>query len=291
MTPKVSVVIPTYNRATDLKRAIDSVYAQDCDSWEIVVVDNHSDDETDCVLAQYDSKVRVFKINNQGIIAKSRNLGIRKAKGEYIAFLDSDDWWKNEKLSKSIELLNSGFDVVYHDLLVVDSTEKKRKDFWSFDNQIPRPVFKGLLLEGNHLQTSSVVVKKSLLELVNGMSEKAEMRAWEDFDTWLEISKYTDKFFKINQKLGYYWNGGGNVSNPSLKLDNLIAFEEKFSDELRKLTLEKTPVWIVYSRLRAYYLLREKALFLIEIKKFDWLKAPFFMSAKILYMLFFLREN
>ena len=99
MNPLVSIIIPTYNRANDLKRALQSVFDQTFTDWEILVVDNHSIDETDSLIKSFnDPKIKLLKIHNEGVIAKSRNLGFKHALGEYIAFLDSDDWWKPKKL-------------------------------------------------------------------------------------------------------------------------------------------------------------------------------------------------
>ena len=92
-TPLISIVIPTYNRSLFLERSIKSIINQTYQNWEIIVIDNNSTDDTDLVLEKYkEKKILIKKINNEGIIAKSRNLGIKLAKGEYIAFLDSDDW-------------------------------------------------------------------------------------------------------------------------------------------------------------------------------------------------------
>ena len=92
--PFVSVVIPTYNHAKFLGKALESVIYQTYRNWEVIVIDNKSTDGTRQVIENYkDPRIQYFKISNDGIIAKSRNLGINVAKGEWIAFLDSDDWW------------------------------------------------------------------------------------------------------------------------------------------------------------------------------------------------------
>jgi glycosyltransferase involved in cell wall biosynthesis len=86
--PVISVVIPTYNRANDLKRALKSVQVQTFTNWEVLIVDNHSVDNTDQVVSDFnDSRIKLFKIHNNGVIAASRNVGIREASGAYIAFL------------------------------------------------------------------------------------------------------------------------------------------------------------------------------------------------------------
>jgi glycosyltransferase involved in cell wall biosynthesis len=87
-----SVVVPTYNRAQYLSKALESVLAQDCQDFDIIVVDDGSTDTTTQVLASFGDKIRVFHQENKGPGA-ARNLGVKNSTGEYVAFLDSDDFW------------------------------------------------------------------------------------------------------------------------------------------------------------------------------------------------------
>ncbi|QFU83056.1 glycosyltransferase family 2 protein [Natronorubrum aibiense] len=105
---RVSVIIPTYNRATTLPRAIDSVLAQTVDDLEVVVVDDGSTDETSSVLASYDDpRIRpVVHATNQGANV-ARNTGLEHASGEYVAFLDSDDEWHPAKLERQLDCLEN----------------------------------------------------------------------------------------------------------------------------------------------------------------------------------------
>ena len=89
-SPFVSIIIPTYNNAEFWRKALKSVIGQTYNSWEAIVIDNNSTDQTDEVINKFqDIRIKYYKISNYGIIAKSRNLGISLAKGEWIAFLDS----------------------------------------------------------------------------------------------------------------------------------------------------------------------------------------------------------
>ncbi|MHC3436834.1 glycosyltransferase family 2 protein [Natrialbaceae archaeon A-gly3] len=109
--PRVSVIVPTYNRASSLPRAIDSALEQTVDDLEVVVVDDGSTDHTASVLANYDDpRVRpVVHATNQGANV-ARNTGIDHARGEYVAFLDSDDAWHREKLERQLEALEGRSD-------------------------------------------------------------------------------------------------------------------------------------------------------------------------------------
>jgi len=128
--PLVSVVIPTYNHALFLERALRSVIDQTYSNWEAIVIDNHSNDNTDEVVASFiDKRIKLLKIHNHGSIAKSRNLGINTAKGKWIAFLDSDDLWYKEKLALSIAaiLKNPALDACSTNELLVDSSNNFSK--------------------------------------------------------------------------------------------------------------------------------------------------------------------
>jgi glycosyltransferase involved in cell wall biosynthesis len=105
MNPKVSVVIPTYNRAETVRGAIESVLAQTFSDLEVIVVDDGSSDDTGQVLSgAYGDRIRYYAQTNQGA-SVARNKGIEQARGEWIAFLDSDDLWEKEKLEQQLQVL------------------------------------------------------------------------------------------------------------------------------------------------------------------------------------------
>lgn len=247
--PLVSVIIPTYNNGHLIGYAIDSIIGQTYRNWEIIVVDNTSTDHTLELLEGYANKVnlRYFTIQNEGVIAKSRNYGIKQVTGEFIAFLDSDDWWEPQKLKESISALNTGMDLVYHDLWETKSHTMRRIKRKVKTRDLKTPIFTDLLLNGNGIINSSVVVRKAIVEKIGLISEKKSDIAWEDFEYWLRISTITEKFIRIKDCLGYYWVGGGNVSNPNKTLTILkeihLRFQSQFID-LGKRNLY--PSWIYY---------------------------------------------
>ena len=189
------MVIPTYNRARDLERALDSVVAQSCRDLEVLVVDNHSTDDTAAVVERYnDSRIALHFVTNEGIVARSRNLGIRRARGEFVAFLDSDDWWTPRKLEASVAVLDAGADVVYHHLFLV--TRPHQNVLWRrvWARDISSPVFDDLLLNGTALPQSSVVMRRDLLLSVGGMPEERDVVAMEDYLCWLKAARMTERF-------------------------------------------------------------------------------------------------
>jgi len=126
--PNVSVIVATYNRANFIDRAIKSILNQIYQDFEIIIVDDGSSDNTEEIIKGYKDK-RIIYIKhkkNQGI-STARNTGIKRAKGEYIAFLDSDDEWFPEKLERQVVLLqneSSEVGVVYSDLRYIDENGK-----------------------------------------------------------------------------------------------------------------------------------------------------------------------
>ncbi len=225
----VSIIIPTYNRGLLLKRALESVVDQTYPHWEVLVVDNHSEDETDKIVNDFnDSRISLYKIHNNGIIASSRNLGIKAAQGEWVAFLDSDDWWGPQKLAESVRALEQGADVVYHDLYLVRAEHQRWYWIKVKTFQLHAPVSQDLIERGASIINSSVVTRKSLIEKVGGFPEEKVLVGWEDYYCWLRVAKYTDRFVRLNKTLGYYWEGGENFTLPERTLRNLQEFQQRY---------------------------------------------------------------
>jgi glycosyltransferase involved in cell wall biosynthesis len=101
--PMVSVIIPTYNRGALIAETIDSVRAQTYRNWELIIVDDGSDDDTEKIIADFhDERLHFIKCGRTGIVGQLKNTGIKKSSGELIAFLDSDDLWSNDKVEKQL---------------------------------------------------------------------------------------------------------------------------------------------------------------------------------------------
>lgn len=131
-TGKVSIILPTFNRAKTLGRAIDSVLEQDFVDWELCIVDDDSKDETESVVKKYlsDSRIKYWKINHLGQVG-AREFAIKNSQSPYIAFLDSDDFYKPNHLGRAVDFLEKTPDVdlvqsrvlVIGDHLVHDMTD------------------------------------------------------------------------------------------------------------------------------------------------------------------------
>ncbi|MFX1480615.1 MAG: glycosyltransferase family 2 protein [Promethearchaeota archaeon] len=212
--PQVSIVIPTYNHAHFLKNCLQSVISQTFMNWEAIVINNFSEDNTIEIVKSFDDpRIHLVNFRNSGIIAASRNEGIRLAQGEYIAFLDSDDWWYPDKLELAIKYLANA-DIVFHDLAI--HTQKGKKIFKRMRaRHLKKPVFVDLMTSKTVLFNSSVVVKKNIINRVGNLSEDQSLAGVEDSDLWLRISRITEEFYYISKTLGAYWSGDGQFTEIS----------------------------------------------------------------------------
>jgi glycosyltransferase involved in cell wall biosynthesis len=231
----VSVIIPSYNHGRFIGRALQSLLDQSYVSWEAIVVDNHSSDDTDAVIGTFiDPRIRVRKIRNEGIIAVSRNHGLHEARGEWVAFLDSDDWWTPDKLARCLEAATGATpaDVVYHQLRVVDehAPMRPRKVIPSWT--VTPPAWRHLVLHGNPIANSSVVVRAHLLQQIGGLREDRALVATEDFNAWIRIAQLTDRFRYLPEPLGFYLVHGSGMSQRDMSTAYAAATEEFVADLL-----------------------------------------------------------
>jgi glycosyltransferase involved in cell wall biosynthesis len=226
-SPLISVVIPSYKHANLIGRTLESVLNQTYTNWEVIVIDNHSHDQTDQVVQAFsDSRIKLLKIHNNGVIGASRNMGIREAKGEWIAFIDSDDWWTCNKLQECVTHMAEDIDLIYHDLEIV------RDKFSLFglrkikSRQLDQPVLIDLLVNGNAIANSSVVVRKNALVEIGGFCEDAELVACEDYYAWLKMAECKRHFLYVPINLGYYYLNEKGVSNKDMSIPMQFAISE-----------------------------------------------------------------
>ena len=201
--PLVSIVMPTYNHDKFIIEAIESVINQTYRNIELIIIDNYSMDNTENIVKSYvskDSRIIYKKHRNDGIIAISRNIGIKEASGNYIAFIDSDDFWLNNKIERVIEFFNK---YPYVDLVCHDEFHIYENDKNSIKKSKNGPYKKyfDLLFKGNALSTSAVVLKKSKVFEAELFSEDKNFVTAEDYDLWLKLSRICS-FEYLNETLG-----------------------------------------------------------------------------------------
>jgi glycosyltransferase involved in cell wall biosynthesis len=189
-TPTVSVILPTYNRAELIGRAIKSILSQTYQDFEIIVVDDGSTDNTEEVVKSFDDKrikYIVYKRNKGAAIA--RNVGIKAAMGEYIAFQDSDDEWLPLKLEKQLKV----FDVSPAEVGVVYTgfwrIKDKKKIYLPFEwvKQKDGNIHKELI-KGNFVSTQTILVKKECFKKSGLFDEN--LRGLLDWELFIRISNY-----------------------------------------------------------------------------------------------------
>ena len=199
--PKVSVVIPTYNSAQFIVETLESVFAQTYKDYEVIVVDDGSTDNTKEVLKPYMSRIRYIYKENGGP-ASARNEGIKNARGEYIAFLDSDDLWLPEKLEKQVEYFEQYPDVVLVSTdrirLVGNRLIRGRKKC----KRVSNDAFINLWW-CNSIVNSSVMVRRFCFDKVGVFDESEEIISAEDLEMWLRIAR-EHKVGYIDQALTIY---------------------------------------------------------------------------------------
>jgi glycosyltransferase involved in cell wall biosynthesis len=201
-----------------------------------------------------DARIKWLEITNNGVIAASRNLGIRNARGQCIAFLDSDDIWKPDKLEKAMFWLEQGYDIVYHDMNIISNKRVYfgRRKFLT--RQLSSPILNDLLVNGNTLPTSSVVVRKDVLDKAGGFREDAEIIAGEDYELWLKISSCTQRFKRIDGMLGYLTKGNENAFSAKRLISIISEIERDYIGSLSPEEQRRARGnWIDYAYARAQY--------------------------------------
>lgn len=229
MRPFFSIVLPCYNSAKFIDRCIDSIKKQTFKNYEVIIIDNSSADGTyEKIREIKDSRFRIYTIKNNGILAKSRNLGIKKSKSNWIAFLDSDDWWKCNKLEYCYKKINKNVDFIYHDLILKSETFKLFYKKKINSRILKKPILLDLLTNGNAIANSSVVVRRKLLNKIGGISECKFLPAAEDYNTWLRISQITENFLYLPKSLGFYFLQENSMSSKNMSVPGKYAVREFF---------------------------------------------------------------
>ena len=222
---KVSVVIPTFNRINLLERAVNSVIRQTKNAFEIIVVDDGSDDNSSEMVKQKFGSVILVRQENCGVSA-ARNRGIEISKGDWIALLDSDDEWKPNKLEKQINALSEDPDYFFchtnetwirNGVRVNQGKRHKKYGGYIFDK----------CLDICRISPSSALFKKSILEHV-GLFDN-ELHVCEDYDLWLRITR-EHKILFIDEPLILKY--GGHSDQLSKNIDGIEIYRIRSLEKL-----------------------------------------------------------
>lgn len=226
MSKLISVVIPAFNREKLIKKCIDSVLNQTYDNIEIIVVDDCSDDHTADVVDSYDDPrvKKCIRLTQNSGACYARNKGAECSKGEYIAFQDSDDIWKPEKLEKQLEFMKAGnYDMVFCGMNRVNKFKNREWYFPLYDFDQSKNAQKQILHE-NCVSTQCILIKKESFEKIK-------------FDN--AIKKYQDWDFAIRAaeelKMGYLKESlvmaevqENSISRKTSRYDALLVLYKKY---------------------------------------------------------------
>lgn len=188
--PKISIVIPTYNRGNMIEHTIYSILNQTYKDYEIIIVDDGSTDDTKQRLEKFGNQIRYFYQNNKGVSA-ARNRGIKKANGQYIVFCDSDDLFLPTKLEKQISYIEKhpSCEFLYTWYYKVYQNNNNDKILRGNESCKSLECFRFCLLTRKiEIRTSTVMVKKSCFKKV-GLFNKKYWKT-EDWDMWLRLAKH-----------------------------------------------------------------------------------------------------
>lgn len=211
MSELVSIITPMYNAEEYISYAIESVLNQEYQNWEHLVIDDGSSDTSIEIVKKYaniDKRIKLIQLEENGGVASARNYGLKIARGEYIAFLDSDDMWKTDKLRKQLQFMKlhnavfsyTGYDICNSEGVLLKSIIPKRTRLCYKD-----------LLKSNDMACCTIVIKKEISLNMPNIGH-------EDYATWLNIlKKYQVEAIGIRQTLSIYRKTSGSISSNKLK--------------------------------------------------------------------------
>ncbi len=208
--PRVSVVIPTYNRVALIRDALESVFAQTYRDFEVVVVDDGSTDNTRDVLSAYGEQICVVSQTNQGE-ASARNAGIREARGDFVAFLNSDDLWISTKLERQMSLLDANPDLVwaYSDAESFDGDTGRSLYLFSQLVRLNQGKVLSHLFINNFIASPTPIIRRDVFSQVGDFWHSPKGTDW---DMWLRIARL-HAIGLVNQPLARYRVHRGMVTS------------------------------------------------------------------------------
>ncbi len=254
----ISVVIPTYNSAETIVEALESVLGQTVEVGELIVVDDGSTDSTVDAAMAVSPKVTVVRQKNQGPSA-ARNRGVQLASGEWIAFLDGDDYWHERKIELQIQELAN---LDRCDLLAAKWTRGRPPDPKSESELTQIPYVSQLLL--NSFQTSTVLMRKSLFETIGGF--RSDFDGVEDWHLWLRATEQSPVILS-DRVLVHYRNSPGGVSK---RLSQFYANMNRMLDEEKLITQIDS---VLFDEIRAWHYQRMVIAFVLAKMPSDAVKA------------------
>lgn len=208
--PRVSVIIPAYNAAWCIRRAVDSVLAQTCRDFELIVVNDGSQDDTANLLRAYGDALRVVSKPNGGL-SSARNAGIRVARGEYIALLDADDYWLPEKLARQVTLMDANPDLVFTSTAAwLEDAEGNRVGAWRCQGATS-PALEAIFFVNAFVAGSGSAAMLRCAALARAGWFDESLKSLEDIDMWMRLAA-TGAYACIEEPLTVILKRPGSMS-------------------------------------------------------------------------------
>ena len=244
--PIIDIIIPNYNKAKYLNQCLDSILAQTYKSWNIYLVDDNSKDNSKEILQNYQSfdNINLFFLKENKGPSYCRNLGIEKSSSEFIAFMDSDDFWPKDKLEKQINnMFKNGYNFTYTDY-----------NFFFHDNiqdiktsELPLLLdFESFILHSS-MSTSSIIISRKILGDI-----KFKQVEQEDYLFKCDLLRKGEKAFKVKDTNVFYRINKNNRSSNKLKNICSLWNINKTQNKLNFLTNLKSLIFISINSLKKY---------------------------------------
>lgn len=207
-TPRISVLIPTYNRADSLRETLSAITAQTYPPFEIVIADDGSTDDTVNMLSGLHlENLKVLRLKHSGLPAVARNAALEASSGDWVAFCDSDDMWAPNRLHAQVSQRSGEVRAICSNAWIDNGTTESRLMF----QNPPTTLSLENLLESNQIVNSSVLVERNLLVEVGGIPTSPNLRGVEDYATWLRLSFITNFQFISEPLITYRENSAGSI--------------------------------------------------------------------------------
>lgn len=208
MNELISIITPVYNSEKYIADTINSVLAQTYTNWEMLIADDCSSDNSAEIIKKYtDSRIKYFRLETNSGAAIARNKALEKAKGNYIAFLDSDDAWKPEKLEKQLKFMmekDVGFSFTGYEII----RDKKNKIV-----EVPNTVNYDQFMKNTIIGTLTVMLSRKHVGEVRIVDVKKD----HDSMTWAKLLRQGNIAYGLNESLAYYRKVEGSISNNKIK--------------------------------------------------------------------------
>lgn len=230
MTPKISVIVPVYNTEKYLRRCVDSILAQTFTDFELLLIDDGSTDSSGAICDEYaqkDSRVRVFHKENGGV-SSARNLGLNKAKGEYIAFVDGDDWISSDMYESLLnKIKNEEADIVYCDFFFVYANDTL--EYRNLNQSDDRISFIKKYMTTGWTSMCNMLINRNLffkwdLEFIENIC------VCEDFNLSVKLYFYAERIAKVDKCLYYYNRINENSTLHNYTKDVMLNEMECYND-------------------------------------------------------------